>query len=209
MLLAAVPRAARKPEEHEHNRDRKRSGSTGGGGTGALVDGPVWLPHPRSIAPMLAPGDKAPSFALPDADSGAVVDDPWREGRTALVFFKTTCPVCQLVVPKVNALADSGARTGGGGARVLGIGEDPPAALQSYAKRHGQHIPTLSESAPYEVSTAFGISTVPTLVLVSPDGIVEDAVAGWDRERWNSLATVAGVAPVSDESDGLPVFRPG
>ena len=60
------------------------------------------------------------------------------------------------VAPKLSALVEAGAP-------VLGIGQDPPAKLQAYATEHGQHIPTVSEAPPYELSASFGISVVPTV----------------------------------------------
>jgi peroxiredoxin len=151
---------------------------------------------------MLAPGDRAPTLDLPDASTGESVTDPWRQGPVVLAFFKTTCPVCQMAAPKVQALADSGVR-------VVAVGEDPPPELRSYAERHGQRVTTLSEPAPYPMSDAFGIDTVPTLFLVDDDGSVRDAVVSWDRDAWNRFAEAAGGQPVSDEQDGLPAFRPG
>ncbi len=151
---------------------------------------------------MIAAGAAAPSFTLPDAVTGETVTDPWQAGRTVVAFFKVTCPVCKMVAPKLTALAE-------GGARVVAVGEDPPAALQRYAKEEGQQIQTVSEAAPYPVSDAYGISTVPTLFLVEPDGTVADAVGGWDRARWNAVAAACGAPAVSGDADGLPVFRPG
>ncbi|MDQ6852254.1 MAG: TlpA family protein disulfide reductase [Actinomycetota bacterium] len=151
---------------------------------------------------MIEPGDRAPAIDLPDASSGEPVVDPWRAGPVVLAFFKTTCPVCQMAAPKVQALADAGIR-------VVAVGEDPPPAIRSYADRYGQKVTTLTEPAPYPASDAFGIDTVPTLFLVDGDGTVRDAVVSWDRDAWNRLAESAGGAPVSDESDGLPPFRPG
>lgn len=151
---------------------------------------------------MLAPGDQAPSISLPDAGTGAPIDVDWANGPTVVAFFKTTCPVCQMVGPTLTNLARSGAN-------VIAVGQDPPAALQRYATAHGQHLPTLSEPAPYRVSSAFGISSVPTLFLVGVDGTIDDAVASWDRVRWNALAAAVGVERLSHESDGLPIFRPG
>jgi peroxiredoxin len=151
---------------------------------------------------MLAPGDRAPSLHLPDAATGEPVTDPWSEGPVVLAFFKTTCPVCQMAAPKVQALAESGAR-------VVAVGEDPPPDLGSYAERYGQKVTTLSEPAPYPVSDAFGIDTVPTLFLVGEEGTVRDAVVSWDRDAWNRFAEEAGGTPVSEEGDGLPPFRPG
>ncbi len=152
---------------------------------------------------MLTTGDRAPTFLLPDIDSGERVSNPWEgAGPAVLAFFKATCPVCQMVAPKVDALARSGAR-------VVAIGEDPVPTLAAYRTSHGQDVPTLSEPAPYRVSGAYGLTTVPTIFLVDGDGVVRDAVAGWDRDGWNRLAVAAGGAPVSAAGDGLPPFRPG
>ena len=151
---------------------------------------------------MLRPGDPAPSFHLPDVDTGVPVDDPWRDGPVVLAFFKASCPVCRMVAPKVAAMAD-------GGARVLAVGEDPRPTLVTFRDQHGQKVPTVSEPAPYRVSSAYGLVTVPTLFLVGADGVVADAVGGWDRAGWNRLSVAAGGAPVSADGDGLPVFRPG
>lgn len=151
---------------------------------------------------MLDVGARAPSFTLPDAFSGVPVGDPWADGPAVIAFFKVTCPVCQLVAPKLTALAQ-------GGARVLAVGQDPASALVRYAAEHGQQVPTVSESAPYRVSSAYGVSAVPTLFVVEPGGIVAHAVAGWDRDRWNSVAAAVGAPAVSAAGDGLPVFRPG
>jgi peroxiredoxin len=157
---------------------------------------------PNTLTTMLQPGNRAPSIALPDATTGDAVTDPWRDGPVVLAFFKTTCPVCQMAAPKVQALADSGVR-------VLAVGEDPPPEIRSYSDRYRQKVTTLSEAAPYPASDAFGIDTVPTLILVDEDGTVRDAVVSWDRDGWNRFAEAAGGTAVSDDGDGLPPFRPG
>lgn len=151
---------------------------------------------------MLALGDRAPSLELSDAATGESVTDPWREGPVVLAFFKTTCPVCQMAAPKVQALAEAGVR-------VVAVGEDPPAEIRAYADRQGQKVTTLSEPPPYAVSDAYDLETVPTLVLVDEAGTVRDAVESWDRDAWNRFAEDAGGTAVSREGDGLPPFRPG
>ncbi len=153
---------------------------------------------------MLARGARAPSFTLPDIDTAAPVSDPWRAaaGPTILAFFKATCPVCQLAAPKVRALAD-------GGAPVVAIGEDPAPTLVSFRDRWDQTVPTLSEPRPYRVSDAYGLVSVPSLVLVDAGGTVLDSVIGWDRDEWNRVAVAAGGRPVSASGDGMPSYRPG
>ncbi len=150
----------------------------------------------------LKAGDRAPSFYLPDATTDETVSNPWQDGPVVLAFFKVTCPVCQMVAPMVQALADAGVR-------VVAIGEDPSPKLRAYADRYGQKVPTVSEPPPYRVSTAYGVSAVPTVFLVDEEGVIKEAVGSWDRERWNRLAAAAGARPISHEGDGLPSFRPG
>ena len=145
----------------------------------------------------LAPGTAAPSVeGVPD------------EGTRAVVFYKVTCPVCQLAAPAVQALAD-GYRDA-----VVAVGEDPPDRLEAFADEYGMHVPAVPDEPPYDASEAFGVRTVPTLFLVAA-GTIVDTVEGWDRAGFNRvskrLAELTGAAyrPVSEAGDGLPPFRPG
>lgn len=150
----------------------------------------------------IPPGEHAPTFLLDDAATGVQITDPWHDGPTVLAFFKVSCPVCQMAAPMVQALAD-------GGVRVIAIGQDPPKALTTYAARYGQNVPTLTEPAPYRVSDAYRITSVPTLFHVGADGVIVDTIGSWDRERWNSVAAAWGGPPISQPGDGLPSFKPG
>lgn len=152
---------------------------------------------------MLTAGDHAPPFRLADIDTGDAVTDPWAEGDVVLAFFKVSCPVCKMVTPMVQALADAGVR-------VLAVGEDVPADLAAYRESQGQRVPTVTEPAPYRVSAAYGLEAVPAVFLVGADGVIRDAVPGWSRDGWNRLAAAAGApTPLSTEDDGLRPFRPG
>jgi peroxiredoxin len=151
---------------------------------------------------VLTVGDRAPSFSLPDASTGEPVSDPWASGPAVIIFFKVTCPVCHMVAPKVTAMAERGVP-------VVAIGQDPPSSLVAYGREKGQRARTLSDVKPYPVSSAFGISSVPTLFAVRAGGEIAQAVGGWDRKRWNAVAVGHGAPPVSSDDDGLPFFRPG
>jgi thiol-disulfide isomerase/thioredoxin len=154
------------------------------------------------VSGVIGAGELAPAINLRDIDSQEEVVEPWTEGPTIIAFFKVTCPVCKMAAPKIAALAESGAR-------VVAVGEDPTPALATFRDQFAQRVPTVSEPAPYEVSEAYGVRSVPSLVLVGPDGVVVDSAGAWDREKWNALSQAAGGGAVSDESDGLPPFRPG
>ncbi len=134
---------------------------------------------------------------------------PFGDGPIGLLFYKVTCPTCQLAAPKADAFE----RAYPG--RVIGIGQDPPEALEAFASEFGMGLRTIPDLPPYEVSNAYGIEFVPTLVLVGADGGVLESVGAWDREGFNRvsrrLAELTGAEPavVSDPGDGLPAFKPG
>jgi thiol-disulfide isomerase/thioredoxin len=131
------------------------------------------------------------------------------DGATGLLFYKVTCPTCQMAAPRMEAFE----RAYPG--RVVGIGQDPQDLLEAFGDEHGMGIRSLSDAPRYGVSDAYGVVTVPTLVIVGGDGTVLDLVQAWDREGFNRasarLAAELGVEPalVSDPSDGLPEFKPG
>ncbi len=126
-----------------------------------------------------------------------------------MVFYKVTCPVCQMAAPKVDAMA----RAYPG--RVVGVGQDPPDALERFGREFGMDVPAVPDLPPYEASNAYGIEAVPTLFVIDGTGTVADAVVSWDRDGYNRasarLAELLGVetVTVSEPSDGLPSFRPG
>lgn len=146
----------------------------------------------------LAIGDRAPQVP------GAPTD-----GARALVFFKVTCPTCQLAAPKLEAFqrAYSG--------HVHAVGQDPDAALAAFGDEYGFSIPITSDGPPYDISNAFDIETVPTMIVIDAEAMVVDVVEAWDRDGLNrastTLAALLDVAPalISEPSDGLPAFKPG
>jgi thiol-disulfide isomerase/thioredoxin len=148
---------------------------------------------------VIAVGDAAPLVP------GGVV----HEGPLALVFYKVTCPVCQMAAPKIDALAKSYP------GRVVGVGQDPPDELERFGREFRMDIAAAADVPPYDISNAYGIETVPTIFVIDGAGVVADTVVSWDRAGYNRasarLAELIGVEPVtvSDPSDGLPPFRPG
>lgn len=147
----------------------------------------------------LAVGEVAPAI------TGAGFGD----GPVGLFFYKVTCPTCQMAAPKVSAFE----RAYPG--RVLGIGQDPPEALERFDGAFGLGLRSIPDLPPYEVSDAYGIVSVPTLFLVGADGVIAESVGAWDREAFNRfshhMAELIGAEPVviSEPGDGLPPFQPG
>ena len=127
----------------------------------------------------------------------------------ALVFYKVTCPTCQMAAPVFERLSL------GYPSRVIGIGQDPVGKLQRFADTYGMTFSSLPDEAPYDASNSYGIEHVPTLFVVDGEGRVVDVVESWDREGYDRashmLAGLLGVdaVVVPEAADGLPEFRPG
>jgi hypothetical protein len=144
----------------------------------------------------LAPGSAAPP-----------IPGPSLEGAQAVLFFKVTCPTCQLAGPPAERLARAVPEA------FVAVGQDPPDRLEAFRSEFGD-FPAIPDTEPYPISEAYGIRTVPTLFVLD-GGRVDDVVESWDREGWARLAGRLGeltgrpVEPPSVEGDGLPPFRPG
>ena len=129
-------------------------------------------------------------------------------GPRALWFHKVTCPVCQLAAPVAQRMAAAHPEL------AVGVGQDPEDRLAAFRSAYGITFPVVSDPPPYRASDGYGLTVVPTLVLVQ-DGTVTDVVESWDRDGYNRvsarLAELTGNEPVaiSSEGDGLPPFRPG
>ncbi len=146
----------------------------------------------------IAIGAKAPSVA------GATQTTPH-----ALLFYKVSCPTCQVAAPALDGFE----RAYPG--RIVGVGQDPAHELSAFSARYGMGFPSVADLAPFDASNAYGIEHVPTMVVVDSTGRVADVVESWDRAGYNrassTLANLLGAEPavVSDAGDGLPEFRPG
>ncbi len=153
---------------------------------------------------MLAAGAVAPEFRLPDVDGVEHSLPDWiAGGPVLLVFYKSTCPVCQLTLPFLERLQ-------GGKLRVVAISQDNAKATRDFWKRHGLTFPVLLDesAAGYPVSNRYGISTVPSLFEVHLDGRIAHAWESWSKADMEALAQRAERA-LFKPGEQVPVFRPG
>jgi peroxiredoxin len=170
----------------------------------------------------IAAGTPAPAFRLPAKGGGARgLDDLAGAGAGAgtgegtpvvLAFFKTSCPTCQLAVPVYGELE----RRFRGRATVAAVTQDPLATATRWLDERGFEGDVLDDTfGRFEASRAYGVQTVPTLVLVGPGGVVDHASEGWSRDAVNAVAarraelTGRPPDPESTPADGLPPFKPG
>jgi peroxiredoxin len=109
--------------------------------------------------------------------------------RAAVVLFVAEeCPTSALTMrrlaPLVPALSQAGVA-------VATIFEDPLDVAARIARRAGLQGTVLSEPAPYEVSRAYELQTVPTTVLVDRNGAILRRVVGWDADGLDALLAQA------------------
>jgi peroxiredoxin Q/BCP len=101
----------------------------------------------------LAPGDKAPSFNLPDADGNKVSLADYK-GRRVIVYFypAASTPGC---TKQACDFRDSLAELNGAGLDVIGISPDKPEKLAKFRDAEGLTFPLLSDPD-RKVLTAYG-----------------------------------------------------
>jgi hypothetical protein len=140
----------------------------------------------------------APPFVLTDTDGRVQrLDHLHRDGPVLLAFVERDCPTSTATLA---ALRDAGGE-------VVVVSEGSPEAARELAELAGVRT-VLVETAPYPVSTAYGLQTVPTLVLVGPDGAERDRVEGWDADAVVGFLAAVGGDPARIATD-LPSMKPG
>jgi peroxiredoxin len=142
----------------------------------------------------------APEFSLPStAGTPVTLIDLHADGPALLLFVSEECPTCTLTLRRLAPLLPS---LSAAGLRVAAIFEDPLEVAARVARRTGFDGLVLSEPAPYDVSRAYSLDSLPTAVLVDAAGRQTGRVVGWDSDALQALLSV----PVTDEA---PTRKPG
>ncbi|MCI0530674.1 MAG: TlpA family protein disulfide reductase [candidate division Zixibacteria bacterium] len=164
--------------------------------------------------PLISTGEKAPDFTLPSTDGKPV---PLKEvlqksPATLLVFYKDTCPTCQFTLPYIEKIYKSYKDKG---LAVVGIEQDDAQRAGAFSKQYGLTFPALIDQNNYKVSYAYGIDTVPTMILVEKDvkvsavsvGFVKDELAALSKQ----ISTLLGAEPTEIFKPGeyVPAIKPG
>jgi hypothetical protein len=149
----------------------------------------------------------APEFELDSVADGAVQLAALRSaGPALLLFVAEECPTSTMTLRRLAPLVEPLA---GRGVTVTAIFEDLLEVAARTARRAGFGGVVLSEPAPYDVSRAYELESLPTAVLVDRRGNAAGRVVGWDSEALGALlerATDAGDFRVTDEP---PRRKPG
>jgi peroxiredoxin len=160
----------------------------------------------RKSHELLQAGAIAPAFELKRAGGGPVsLKRMLARGPVLLAFFKISCPVCRFTFPFLERLHRQDP-----GFQIVGISQDDPAGTETFWSEHGLTFACLLDEATegYPASNAFGISHVPSLFLVEPDGHVSSVIEGFSRKAIEDLGARIGATPFQPGED-VPSWKAG
>lgn len=162
----------------------------------------------------LSKGAHAPPIQLHTIDGGDFsLDYALNRGPAVLVFFKISCPVCQFALPYLERLYQG---LKGKGVTLVGISQNSKKDTAFFCKQYGITFPiALDDPSGYEVSNAYGITTVPTIFYIAPDRTIEVSSVGWDKNEVEQIAHKVSahlnLPPIQVIAPGenVPAFRGG
>jgi len=115
-----------------------------------------------------------------------------------VVFFKITCPVCQLTLPYLNRLHRAGTLP------VIGISQNGSDDTREFNEEFGIEFPVLldREEDNFPASNAYGISSVPTLFQLEPGGKIGRVTEGWSKREMSRFGVLT-------QEDNVPEWKAG
>lgn len=131
-------------------------------------------------AQQIAPGQKAPTFKVTDLD-GKPFDLEQAKGRVVFLdFWATWCPPCRLALPHTQALATS-ERAKKGELLVLAVtSETNTADVREFMAEHDY---TFRAASSQDVGKQYGVTGIPTFVIIDREGVVQDSFVGFAPDQ--------------------------
>ncbi len=152
----------------------------------------------------LTAGKSAPQFSLASTSGQRLsLAKALKAGPVLAAFFKVSCPTCQFTFPFLQRLYES---FGGADFTIWGISQNEARDTRDFNQEFGLRFPVLLDDPGFPVSNQYGITNVPTLFMISPDGNIQLSSVGFAKADLEKVATEAARAT---EKAASPVFKPG
>lgn len=143
----------------------------------------------------LVAGQRAPDFRLAGLDNGEhTLAELLKTGPVFLAFFKVSCPTCQYTLPFLERMYRG---LGPGATSMFTVSQDDADATREFNREFRLTMPALLDSARngYPASNAYGLSYVPSMFLIQPDGTIAWSLVGFHKKELEALGAKLGVAP--------------
>lgn len=161
----------------------------------------------------LPAGAQAPAISLQDTHGKTVtLADALKRGPVVAAFFKVSCPTCQFAAPFLERLHET---YGGPKFTLFGISQDDARDTLEFFKEFDVEFPSLIDAEGYPVSNQYGITNVPTIFLIAPDGKIQVSSVGFEKKGLEKIAAEAaratGAPPKAlfKPSEAVPEIKPG
>jgi peroxiredoxin len=162
----------------------------------------------------LTAGTSAPDFKLQTLDGKQFsLCEALTRGPVVAAFFKVSCPVCQYAFPFLERIYKV---HGGKNVTIVGVSQNEKKDTAAFVKEFGVAFPILlDDTKTYPVSNAYGLTNVPTIFWIAPDGEIEVSSVGWDRKEIEEINRKAaqingqGPKPVFRNDEQVADYRPG
>ena len=161
----------------------------------------------------LPAGAAAPPFSLVSLSGEKLsLSDALQFGPLLLVFFKISCPTCQFTFPFLQRIY---ARYGSSRFTFWAVSQNDAQDTQAFLEKYAATFPALLDDPGYPVSNSYGITNVPTMFLVLPDGKIQMSSVGFsktDLEKIAAEAAQAGekkAASIFAANENVPAYKPG
>jgi len=158
-------------------------------------------------------GHMAPGFFLKALDGKEYsLETLLKRGPVVVAFFKISCPVCQFTFPFLQRLHE---RYAGEFATVIGVSQDDARDTKEFNREYGVTFPTLLDGEGYSASNAYGLTNVPTIFLIAPDGRVQVSCLGFSKGDLEKIASELSqhqklqAAPLFLTTEIVPAYKPG
>jgi peroxiredoxin len=99
---------------------------------------------------------------------------------------------------------------------IVGISQNPQKDTAAFIKEYGLSFPVLlDDTHSYPVSNAYGLTNVPSLFWIAPDGEIEISSVGWlkkdidDINRRAAETNGSNLQPLLRAGESVPDFRAG
>ena len=121
------------------------------------------------------------------------------QGPVVLVFYKASCPTCQLTFPYLQRIYQESHP------RLLAVSQDEPDDTREFISRFGLTFEVVVDEHPYAVSAEYGLQYVPSIFIIGTDGVIQLSDYGFSKA---TLSRIAG-REIFSPNDGIPATRPG